>query len=208
MNNVKIKICGIKEYDTAVFCIENSVDFLGFNFSPTSSRFISLKDSDTLINNIYKNNYQNKFEIIGLFFKTSEDVIFDVIKSGLFNSFQYVVHDSSFNRSLFDKKNKFIPQIGIESEITDSDLNYNDELLILDSFNKSLGGGSGTVFPWQNVKNIKRRYLLAGGLNPENVSSAIESLNPYGVDVASGVEDSPGIKNHYKIRRFIENARR
>jgi phosphoribosylanthranilate isomerase len=207
MNNIKIKICGIKDSETAIFCIEEGVDFLGFNFSPVSSRFISLKDSEIIINTIYKNNYKNKFEIIGLFFKTSEEVINDVIKSGLFNSFQYVVHDPNFNRKLYDNL-KLIPQIGIENEVTDSDLNYTDDLLILDSYNKSSGGGSGSVFPWQNIKKVKRKYLLAGGLNPENVSSAIETLNPYGVDVASGVEDSPGVKNHEKIRRFIENARR
>ena len=134
-------------------------------------------------------------------------MINDVIKSSLFNSFQYVVHDPNFNRKLYDNL-KLIPQIGIENEVTDSDLNYTDDLLILDSYNKSSGGGSGSVFPWQNIKKVKRKYLLAGGLNPENVSSAIETLNPYGVDVASGVEDSPGVKNHEKIRRFIENARR
>jgi len=207
MNNIKIKICGIKDFNTAIFCIEHNVDFLGFNFSPLSSRFVTLKDSEIIINNIYKNNYQNNFEIIGLFFKTSEVLINEVIKSGLFSSFQYVVHDSNFNRNLYNN-NKLIPQIGVENEVSDFDLNYSDDLLILDSYNKSVGGGSGVVFPWQNIRKVKRKYLLAGGLNPENVNSAIEFLNPFGVDVASGVEDSPGVKNHKKIRRFIENARR
>ncbi len=208
MSAIKIKICGIRDSTTAEFCLENGVDFLGFNFSPKSIRYISLKESEKIINNLHKKFINSKFELIALFFNTPKQEINDVINSDLFNSFQYVSHDIHFDRSSLNQKVRFIPQIGVQSEILDSDLSYSDDLLILDSFNKAHGGGSGNVFPWENVKQIKRKYLLAGGLTPENVSSALETLTPFGIDVASGVEDSPGIKNLDKIRRFIENARR
>ena len=67
-------------------------------------------------------------------------------------------------------------------------------------------GGTGTSFDWGVLTgiSISKKVILSGGLTPENVSRAIEIVKPYGVDVSTGVEDSPGKKNHMKMRKFIE----
>ena len=86
--------------------------------------------------------------------------------------------------------------------------------ILLDGWHPRLRGGSGTPFSWGDVAEIRGRFpdgvhlIAAGGLNPENVEEAILRLDPHVVDVSSGVEESPGIKNSEKLRAFVRNARR
>lgn len=204
MLDIKIKICGIKDLKTAEFCVKLGIDYLGFNFVPGSKREISIEIAKSILSELDLKSTVP----VALFFKTREETIEKVINSGYFSHIQYVIHDTEFPRDEYKTLNlEFIPQIGVSEEIHDSDLNIDDNLCILDSFQKEIGGGSGITFPWSNAKNIKRRYLLAGGLNPENVKNAIDYLKPFGVDVASGVEDCHGNKDFEKIKRFIKNAR-
>lgn len=205
MKDLKIKICGIKNLSTALLCIDEGVNYLGFNFSPKSKRQISFKDAEIILNSISKQTH--KVKNVALFYKNNMDEVNEIMNSKLFDYLQYVVHDESFER-LKNDNIKYIPQIGVSDELFENDLNYDDDLIILDSFQKEKGGGSGKIFPWSRVKSIRRNYLLAGGLNPDNVSEAIEVLQPYGVDVASGVENENGEKDLLKIKRFITNARR
>jgi len=86
------------------------------------------------------------------------------------------------------------------------------DAVLVDSRTATLLGGTGRRFDWQHAReNLTRatglHLVVAGGLNPENVAEAIETLRPWGVDVASGVEASPGRKDPAKVRAFIENAR-
>lgn len=208
MNLSKIKICGIKDLAIAEFCIQEGVDFLGFNFSPQSCRSIKLQDADKIITKLSQIGIPPGTTLVALFYQTHPTEIKEIIQSGLFSLFQYVVHDTSFNRSMFIENIPLLAQYGVDSQITDDSLKHLDELIILDSFNERLGGGSGKPFEWDHISNVQRKYLLAGGLNPENVRDAIEFLHPYGVDVASGVESERGIKDTKKIKRFVNNVRR
>jgi phosphoribosylanthranilate isomerase len=80
--------------------------------------------------------------------------------------------------------------------------------LLLDAFNKDTYGGTGEAFDWSLAKvDIDLPIILAGGLNPDTVAEAIKQVNPYAVDVSSGVESSPGIKDIDKIKQFIHKAR-
>ena len=86
------------------------------------------------------------------------------------------------------------------------------DALLLDSFSKGQYGGTGKVHDWTLSRQIKEAVapvpvILAGGLKPENVKEAILTVQPYAVDVASGVELSPGVKDHEKVRAFVENAK-
>lgn len=91
---------------------------------------------------------------------------------------------------------------GIEPDIA-------DELILLDAHDPVKHGGTGTTVDWKRAQVVARtrRVILAGGLTPFNVRSAIEEVRPYGVDVASGVESSPGIKDHGLLRAFIAAAK-
>jgi phosphoribosylanthranilate isomerase len=208
MQDTKIKICGIKDIVTAEVCIQNGVNFLGFNFSPKSVRSISLQDADKIISSLHSNGIPEGSTMVALFFETDPSTIETVLHSGLFSLFQYVLHDSHFDKKKFPKSTKFLPQIGVNKELTDEAIEVDDDVIILDKFSSNSGGGTGETFLWNHIQTIKKKYLLAGGLNPENVGKAIEVLNPYGVDVASGVESEKGIKDLKKIKRFVENVRR
>ena len=80
---------------------------------------------------------------------------------------------------------------------------------LLDSFVKGQHGGTGKSFDWDLAKEVKKYgpVILSGGLGPENVKEAIRVVKPYGVDVSSGVESAPGVKDHEKMRRFVKEAR-
>lgn len=96
----------------------------------------------------------------------------------------------------------------VQAPINDQDLkDIVAEFLILDSYSKGIGGGTGETFNWEFISKIKRKFLLAGGLDPSNVVNAIEIVKPFGVDVASGVESSPGIKDPQKVIQFIRNVK-
>ena len=87
------------------------------------------------------------------------------------------------------------------------------DALLLDSFSKGQYGGTGKVHDWTLSRQIKEAVapvpvILAGGLKPENVKESILTVQPYAVDVASGVELSPGVKDHEKVRAFVENAKK
>jgi len=84
------------------------------------------------------------------------------------------------------------------------------DAILLDTYDKELAGGTGKNFKWKlasKLENYKVPIILSGGLNPENVLDAIKKINPYAVDVSSGVESSPGIKNHNLVKEFIEKIR-
>jgi phosphoribosylanthranilate isomerase len=86
------------------------------------------------------------------------------------------------------------------------------DAILLDSFSKNQYGGTGKVHDWKLSRKIKEAIvpipvILAGGLTPDNIKEAILSVKPYAVDVASGIEINPGIKDHKKIRAFIETAK-
>jgi phosphoribosylanthranilate isomerase len=80
------------------------------------------------------------------------------------------------------------------------------DLLLVDTPHPDLPGGSGQTFDWATL-DIGRPFLLAGGLTPDNVAEAVETVRPFGVDASSGLESSPGVKDADLIRRFIEEAR-
>jgi phosphoribosylanthranilate isomerase len=90
---------------------------------------------------------------------------------------------------------------------------YSDPVgaILLDTYHKDMLGGSGEAFDWSLAARVKaltdRPIILAGGLTPENVKEALDAVRPYAVDVASGVEASPGVKDHAKLKAFIRAVR-
>ena len=206
---VRVKICGIKTVDIAMSVIDSGGDFIGINFSPVSKRSVDLKKGVEIFESVKKRS-NHSLLVVGLFYQNSELEITEILSKIPFDFVQFVAHDNSLNLKLLQSFNrKLIAQVSVKKPVDDSNLaEYDSEFLILDSYKEGLGGGSGEVFEWENAKAVRRKYLLAGGLNPSNVSKAIEVLHPFGVDVASGVESSPGVKDIKLIKEFIKNAKR
>ncbi|MBW0434726.1 phosphoribosylanthranilate isomerase [Leptospira yasudae] len=205
----KVKICGIRDLEIARICREEGADYVGLNFVPSSPRKIDLADAHKIVE--FYRSQENSPEIVLLFYKNSLEEMKTVISSLDHDFIQWVWDDPSvtpnIRETLFRKRQ--ICSYRVSAPITNEDLQsvVPGELLILDSYSKGAGGGTGETFNWEYVRGIERNFLLAGGLTPSNVAQAIRSVRPFGVDVASGVESSPGIKNAQKVIQFIRNAK-
>ncbi len=209
----KVKICGLRTVDDVKVCVEEAADFIGLNFVASSPRLISCKEAETIVTYLHRIVPAFKRpKIVFLFYKNSNYFIQSVLQNIPHDYVQYVSDDPlapGETSSLYQTKDSRIISYRVRGPITDNSLSsLHSDLLILDSYNSAAGGGTGEAFPWEYVTQIRRPYLLAGGLTPENVSQAITKTHAFGVDVASGVESSPGIKDPELIRKFIRNAKR
>ncbi|MBM9548830.1 phosphoribosylanthranilate isomerase [Leptospira sp. 201903074] len=203
----KIKICGIKDLATLELCVDLQVDFVGLNFSPRSPRGITQETAESLLQLRKRPGFP---KLVFLFFENSISEIQNLNTDFQPDLVQLIRGDKFLTKELWDnltEKKSLLPAIRIQEKVTsDEDLEPKSDLVILDSYHKDLGGGSGYSFPWEYVTSVKRPFLLAGGITPENVKTALETVHPYGIDVASGVETN-GKKDPNKIKTLVQNVR-
>ncbi|TGL36482.1 phosphoribosylanthranilate isomerase [Leptospira koniambonensis] len=208
----KVKICGIRKVDDLKICVEEGADLIGINFVSSSPRLVSPKEAEILITYLYVSVPAFlRPKIVFLFYKSSTQYIETLLKNLQHDYVQYVSDDSlapGETSPLYQTKDSRIISYRVRGKVNDDSLHFlNSDLLILDSYKSDAGGGTGESFPWDQVSEVRRPYLLAGGLTPENVAKALSQTKAYGVDVASGVESSPGNKDQELIRKFIRNAK-
>jgi phosphoribosylanthranilate isomerase len=200
-----VKICGITRVEDAAFAAGEGADFIGFNFWPQSKRYVSPQLALTLVEAAIPAT------IVGLFVNSTADEI-DLIAEAVGLDIIQLHGDEppDFVASLRDRGLIVwkAHSIAAGDDITKLD-SYAADAHLLDA--PSAGrGGSGTTFDWSHAAaavGAGHRVVLAGGLTAENVAEAIAQVNPYAVDVASGVESAPGIKDHDRIRSFLAAAR-
>jgi len=205
--SIRIKICGITRFEDAKIAANLGVDALGFIFFKKSPRYIDPLNASEIIRQL-----PPFISRVGVFVNESADEISSIIKISGINVLQ--LHGSESPEFC---RNYSIPVIKSFSIKPDCDLsiidNYSTSGILLDTWNSSMHGGSGKTFDWKVAQNICNKFnnvIIAGGLGPANIEEAVNSLNPYGVDINSGVEISPGIKNPHKMRdtvRIIKNCR-
>ncbi len=196
----KIKLCGLTRlYDiqAANIC---KPDYIGFVFAPKSKRYINPEQAKKL-----KSELLPDILSVGVF--VNEDIvkIAELLNNGVIDIAQ--LHGDESNeyikklRTLTDKT--IIKAFSIKSEIDIIQAqNSLADYILLDTGN----GGTGTVFNWKLAKDIKRPYFLAGGLNLENIKTAVDTLNPFAVDVSSGIE-TDGFKDKAKMVEFVKIIR-
>lgn len=205
LEKTKIKICGIKNIEIAKICKEEGADYIGLNFVSSSPRKIELSNAQKIVE--YYRSEKNSPEIVLLFYQNSFEEIESITSILDHDLVQWVWGDPSVSKEKLLIKRQ-ICSYRVQAPINDQDLkDIVAEFLILDSYSKGIGGGTGETFNWEFISKIKRKFLLAGGLDPSNVVNAIEIVKPFGVDVASGVESSPGIKDPQKVIQFIRNVK-
>ena len=198
----RVKICGITRVKDALEAVEFGAGALGFVFYPASPRFLTFSQAEKIIGEIPEG-----VEKIGVFvqaeLKEVEKVAVEIGLTGL-----QIYHLSGTPES-FKKNRLFIKAFRVKNALPDfTDFHWAD-CFLLDSFSPAVYGGSGERFNWELLKKVssERPLILAGGLTPENVYQAILNTGVQAVDVSSGVESSPGVKDRDKLRRFIRNAR-
>jgi phosphoribosylanthranilate isomerase len=146
---------------------------------------------------------------IGVFVDESADNIRTIVDRCRLDGIQLHGSEPADFCRLFDRRviKAFRPRGREEIELMDD---YSADAFLLDSYHPELAGGTGATFDWElavAAKKLGRPIILSGGLNPENVAQAVRVVGPYAVDVAGGVEQRPGKKDHRKIKEFIDAVR-
>jgi phosphoribosylanthranilate isomerase len=201
---IKVKICGTTSLKDAFLAVESGADAIGFIFYKMSPRNISQKEAKEIILQL-----PPFIETVGVFVNETSDKINRIAEQCKLNSIQ--LHGEESPALCRRVKRKVIKAFRVKNaDSLKSIASYDVSGFLLDSYNDGSKGGTGQVFDWNLALRVKKQgpVILAGGLNPYNVFTAIHRVKPYGVDVCSGVENSPGIKDHEKIREFIKSVRR
>ncbi len=203
MKCLKIKICGITRLPDALDACQAGADILGFNFVPQSPRYVNPYTARDIISAL------PPFVIrMGIFADEHLSVVNDL--SGFLKLDAVQLHG---NENASYCQEVVLPVVKALRVATTSDLKEVDDYpvsaYLLDARVDGLLGGSGRTFPWKVAREFIRAktVFVAGGLTPENVAEAVQTLAPYGVDAASGVEVAPGIKDAELMERFIRTAR-
>jgi len=200
---VKVKICGITNYDDAVAAVDAGADLLGFNFYPESPRFIAPRKAADIINKL-----PAFIDIAGVFVNAAFEQIQKVMTLCQLNWIQLHGDESpEFCRLFLSLNVKTMKALRVkdQSDIQKAE-NYFTDAILLDAFNPEKYGGTGIAFDWNIVGHINKRVFLAGGINPDNAAEAVE-LGVYGIDVCSGIEAEPGKKDHEKMKKLFENIK-
>lgn len=198
----KIKICGIKTIHDALAAMNAGADMIGFNFYPKSPRYVEVGQCRDIMFVMRKYGH---VKYVGVFVNSSvEDIYAAMDTCGL--SFAQLHGDESVEmlQALEGKSFKAF-RGGVDEKL----IVKNEPAFLIDAQVKDVYGGSGVKADWNMASELAKQYsfLLAGGLTPENVGDAVKQVKPWGVDVASGVETSPGVKDEAKMIEFVKAVR-
>ena len=202
--SVKVKICGITNTPDALAALDAGADLLGFVFYEKSPRHVTVPDAAKIIREL------PPFAIkAGVFVDASEDLVMRAIGDCGLNLLQFHGNETPEYCSQFGLMNMKAFRVR-NAESLKALPNYLTDAWLLDAFAADKIGGTGERFNWDlavEAKKLGRLVFLAGGLTPGNVADAVRKVQPFGVDVSSGVEAEPGKKDHAKVREFIKAAK-
>jgi len=201
---VKIKICGITNLDDAMAAVDFGADALGFNFYKKSPRCIEPQRAAEIIAQL------PPFVVpIGIFVNEKEDRIRETVSLACLQAIQFHGDETPEFCQRFGSRVIKAFQVKDHESLKHMS-HYRVNAYLLDSYKEGVRGGTGETFDWHLAVVAKTfgRIILAGGLTPDNVAEAVKLVQPYGVDVAGGVERDKGVKDHGKLRKFITEVRR
>lgn len=205
----RIKMCGTTSVEDAHKAVELGVDALGFIFVNTSERFVAVEKAREITKSLPP--FVNK---VGVFVNEGFTEIEEIVDYLGLDTVQ--LHGDE-EPDFCEKVARAVPSCTVMKAFRVGGHSREDDFLpynscvsgfVLDTYVKDKEGGTGVSFDWNVLSrlNLQMPYILAGGLHPENIGEALKLASPYGVDVNSGVEISPGIKDHEKLQRFVERV--
>ena len=204
------KICGIQNEDTLICCEENSVDFFGMIFYPKSPRNISIKDAVKL----QKKSEDMNINGVGVFVNKNINEIVDIIKRVRLKYVQlHGSENEEYIKTLKKTGIKVIKSISIYNKYDLKNINnFNSADYYLFDYKPMKGelpGGNAKNFDWEIIKNFKtnKPWFLSGGINIKNIQEILHDINPFGIDLSSGVEKELGIKDNHIINNFIDKLK-
>ena len=211
---VKVKICGITNFEDAVAATETGADMLGFNFYRPSSRYIEPDRAREIVERLRSDSQNSSTTMVGVFVDESMDSVVRIVNEASLDALQLhgdespefcaelksLVPDKAIIKALH-VNGSFDPQMASS---------YSVQAIMLDAFHEQLRGGTGRVIDWDVASTVRKlvpHLFLSGGLSAENVAEAISRVQPFAVDACSSLESSPGRKDASRMREFVRVVR-
>lgn len=201
----KIKICGIKTAKDALAALDAGADLIGFNFYPKSPRYIDPGICRDIMAVMRKYGH---ITYVGVFVNASVGEIRATLNTCALSLAQLHGDETAeMLKSLHGKAFKAFRGVPVNPGGL---IRNGAPALLVDASVKGEFGGTGVTADWNGAAELAKQYpiLLAGGLTPENVAEAVQRVQPWGVDVASGVESAPGVKDAAKMKAFVRAVKR
>jgi phosphoribosylanthranilate isomerase len=198
----KIKICGIKTVHDALAAINAGAGMIGFNFYSKSPRYVGVGECRGIMSTVRQYGH---IKTVGVFVNAPiEEIRATMETCGL--SFAQLHGDETLE--MLNELNGKVFK-AFRGKVDEQLIVKNEPAFLTDAQVKDVYGGSGVKADWNMASELAKQYkfLLAGGLTPENVGDAVSRVKPWGVDVASGVESSPGVKDEAKMIEFVKAVR-
>jgi len=211
---VKIKICGITNFEDAVAATEAGADMLGFNFYRPSSRYIEPDLVREIVARLRSDSQNRSITMVGVFVDESIDSLVRIVNEVRLDAVQ--LHGDESPEFCAELKS-FVPDKAIIKALRvngsfdpRSASSYSVQAIMLDAFHEQLRGGTGRVIDWDIAKTVRDlipQLWLSGGLSPENVAEAISRVKPFAVDACSSLESSSGRKDVLRMKEFVRAVR-
>ncbi len=198
---VRVKICGIARVEDARAAIAAGADMIGLNFYAKSPRYVEIDRAREICAAV-----GSRAAVVGVFVNAERSYIDDRLRAAALDMIQFSGDEDDAALAGWPVPSIVTnrPKPGEVLSATPRRADY----VLFDAFDANLRGGSGSRIPLDQLRRLDlSRAFVAGGLNPDNVGE-VAALGPYAVDCASGVESSPGVKDHDKLRSFVNNAKR
>jgi phosphoribosylanthranilate isomerase len=203
---VQIKICGVTNAKDATACVEFGASMIGFNFYPQSPRYIGPKAARGIIEAI-----PPVVCPVGVFVDASADEIRNVADAAGLRCVQLHGRTSSDTCSELARAFRVIRAFSTDPQFRPEEVSlFGDCDVLVDAHHPNLRGGTGLTCDWlaaRTTRSFARFLILSGGLTKQNVGQAIATVAPHAVDVCSGVESAPGVKDHQALGDFITAVR-
>ena len=198
-----VKICGVTTVDDALLCVEAGASAIGLNFVQTSPRRVSVERARAIARAV-----RGRTLVVGVVADMEATEMRALLKSAELECLQLHGDETPATLATMLPHAYKAVRVGSAADVERARA-YGGEYLLADARVEGKLGGSGKTFDWPLVAGLarERKLTLAGGLTAENVGEAIRAVGPYCVDVASGVESAPGVKDPAKVAAFIEAAR-
>jgi phosphoribosylanthranilate isomerase len=196
-------VCGITRVEDAVAAIEAGADLLGFNFYRGSPRYITPEAAAPIVALLPR-----RVQAVGIFVDAEPAMVAHVAATAKLGLLQFHGHESAAYCRGFDVPAMKALRVASLADLEDAAAPYPDGWLLVDAADPARYGGTGRALPIEPVaRDLARRLFVAGGLAPDTVTDVVRRLRPLGVDVCSGVERAPGIKDHVLLRDFVTHAK-
>lgn len=202
-----IKICGLRDPGTARSIANLNINAVGLNRYPDTHRYVTLEQARELAEAVRAEN--SSLAVVGLYVDESLETISNELETVDFDFLQLHGNESP---QFVEKASELRPVIKAIHlpETGEADWeSYSCRAHLFDHYDPDKVGGTGERAPWERLRRmtLPERWILAGGLTPDNVRGAVERLRPWGVDVASGVESADGTKDLVRVRSFVDEVR-